>query len=189
MSSASTPKDQWRKPFDEEPLPFKRDHIEGRRAYRSQERAYLPRKPAGVDRLVPPGERLDCVNVVHRQLRDHSRPLAGPRLIRERQGVQRVVTALVNGFAFEGGPYQSPLPSLAPSSADQARPRSPALAHGRACDRRRAASERTAAAGRRRCAVAQATVPAGVVVVPQGLLRQDLGAIAALRPSPSAARC
>ncbi len=42
-----------------------------------------------------------------RRVRADSRPLAGTRLVREHDGVEHVVTVLVDGFEWEGRPYWS----------------------------------------------------------------------------------
>jgi Protein of unknown function (DUF2924) len=100
-------KQQWRELFSKEPPPFNRPYLQSRLAYRIQELAYGGLKPETVDRLVALGEQLDGGNIVLRRIRADSRPLAGTRLIREWQGVQHVVTVLLDGFEFEGRPYRS----------------------------------------------------------------------------------
>ncbi len=100
-------KQQWRELFGTEPPPFNRPYLPSRLAYRIQELAYGGLRPETRARLEALGEQLDGGNVVLRRIRADSRPLAGTRLIREWQGVQHVVTVLLDGFEFEGRPYRS----------------------------------------------------------------------------------
>ena len=100
-------KRQWRELFGKEPPPWNRAYIQSRLAYRIQELAYGDLKPETVDRLVALGEQLDGGNVVLRRIRADGRPLAGTRLLREHNGIQRVVTVRRDDFEFEGRPYQS----------------------------------------------------------------------------------
>ena len=41
------------------------------------------------------------------RLRADFRPIAGTRLVRDYRGVEQVVTVLVDGFEWQGRPYQS----------------------------------------------------------------------------------
>ena len=100
-------KQQWRALFGTEPPPFNRPYLQSRLAYRIRELAYGGLKPETRARLEALGEQLDGGNIVLRRIRADSRPLAGTRLIREWQGVQHVVTVLLDGFEFEGRPYRS----------------------------------------------------------------------------------
>jgi hypothetical protein len=98
---------RWRELFGKESPPFSRPFLESRLAYRIQELAYGGVKPETVARLEALGERLDGGNIVLRRTRADDRPIAGTRLVREYQGVEHVVTVLLDGFEYEGRPYQS----------------------------------------------------------------------------------
>ncbi len=100
-------KRQWRELFASEPPPFNRPYLQSRLAYRIQELAYGGLKPETRARLEALGEQLDGGNVVLRRIRADSRPLPGTRLVREWQGIQRVVTVRADDFEFEGRPYKS----------------------------------------------------------------------------------
>ena len=100
-------KKQWRGLFQSEPPVFNRRYLESRLAYRIQELAYGGLKPETIKRLEALGERLDGGNVVTRRIRSDLKPIAGTRLIREFQGVEHVVTVLLDGFEYQGRPYQS----------------------------------------------------------------------------------
>jgi hypothetical protein len=98
---------RWRELFGKEPPPFSRPFLQSRLAYRIQELAYGGLKPETVARLEALGERLDGGNIVLRRIRADDRPIAGTQLVREYQGVQHVVTVLLDKFEYEGRPYQS----------------------------------------------------------------------------------
>ena len=100
-------KKQWRDLFQSEPPVFNRRYLESRLAYRIQELAYGGLKPETIKRLEALGDRLDGGNVVTRRIRSDLKPIAGTRLIREFQGVEHVVTVLLDGFEYQGRPYQS----------------------------------------------------------------------------------
>ena len=109
LKTTPTPdlKQQWRALFGTEPPPFNRTYLQSRLAYRIQELAYGGLRPETRARLEALGEQLDGGNVVLRRVRADSRPLAGTRLVRERAGVEHVVTVLPDGFEWEGRPYRS----------------------------------------------------------------------------------
>ena len=109
LKTTPTPdlKQQWRDLFDSEPPPFNRRYLESRLAYRIQELAYGGLKPETVRRLERLGEELDGGDVAKRRVRHDRTPIAGTRLIREWQGVEHVVTLLVDGFEWQGRPYRS----------------------------------------------------------------------------------
>jgi hypothetical protein len=100
-------KQRWRELFGKEPPAFSRSFLQSRLAYRVQELAYGGLKPETVARLEDLGERLDGGNVVLRRTRADDRPIAGTRLLREHQGIEHVVTVLVDGFDYCGRPYRS----------------------------------------------------------------------------------
>lgn len=100
-------KKQWRELFGSEPPPFNRRYLESRLAYRVQELAYGGLKPDTVKRLEDLGEQLDGGNIGLRSVRADLKPIAGTRLIREWQGVEHTVTVTLNGFEWQGRPYQS----------------------------------------------------------------------------------
>lgn len=100
-------KKQWRDLFGSEPPPFNRRYLESRLAYRVQELAYGGLKPDTVKRLEDLGEQLDGGNIGLRSVRADLKPIAGTRLVREWQGVEHTVTVTLNGFEWQGRPYQS----------------------------------------------------------------------------------
>jgi hypothetical protein len=100
-------KQQWRDLFDKEPPPYNRAFLKSRLAYRVQELAYGGLKQETIARLEALGEELDGGNIVKRRTRVDERPIAGTRLIREWQGVERCVTVRNEDFEFEGRPYKS----------------------------------------------------------------------------------
>jgi hypothetical protein len=100
-------KKQWRDLYASEPPPFNRRYLESRLAYRVQELAYGGLKPDTVKRLQDLGEQLDGGNIAIRSIRADLKPIAGTRLVREWQGVEHTVTVTLNGFEWQGRPYQS----------------------------------------------------------------------------------
>ena len=84
-----------------------RRYLESRLAYRVQELAYGGLKPATVKRLQQLGEQLDGGNITTRRVRADLKPIVGTRLIREWQGVEHTVTVTLDGFEWQGRPYQS----------------------------------------------------------------------------------
>ena len=89
-TATSDLKQQWRELFAAEPPPYNRRFLESRLAYRIQELAYGGLKPETIQRLEALGEQLDGGNPVLRRIRGDDKPIAGTRLIREYQGVERV---------------------------------------------------------------------------------------------------
>jgi hypothetical protein len=100
-------KKQWRDLFETEPPPYNRTFLETRLAYRIQELAYGGLKPQTRDRLKALAEQLDEGTAKRRQRRGNDRPVAGTQLIREWQGVEHVVTVVVDSFEYEGRRYRS----------------------------------------------------------------------------------
>jgi hypothetical protein len=97
----------WRKLCNTEPPPYNRKFLQGRLAYRIQERAYGGLKAETVERLDAmasdiAGKAGKKGPGMHRQ-----RPIAGTRLVREWDGVQHRVTVLEDGFEYQGRPYKS----------------------------------------------------------------------------------
>jgi hypothetical protein len=100
-------KKQWRDLFETEPPPYNRTFLETRLAYRIQELAYGGLKPQTRARLAALAEQLGEGKTKRRQRRGDDRPVAGTQLIREWQGVEHVVTVVVDGFEYEGRRYRS----------------------------------------------------------------------------------
>jgi hypothetical protein len=100
-------KQQWRELFLAEPPPHNRRFLESRLAYRIQELAYGGLKPETLERLRILGEKFDGGSITVRRIRGDDRPIAGTRLIREFRGVEHTVTVLLDGYEYEGRPYQS----------------------------------------------------------------------------------
>ncbi len=100
-------KRQWRDLFETEPPPYNRTFLETRLAYRIQELAYGGLKPQTRARLAALAEQLPEGKAKRRKRRDCDRPVAGTQLIREWQGVEHVVTVVVDGFEYEGRRYRS----------------------------------------------------------------------------------
>jgi hypothetical protein len=96
-------KTMWRDLHGSEPPPYNRKYLESRLAYRVQELAYGGLKTETLKRLASLAEELEP-----RGSRSSARmPVAGTRLLREWQGVEHSVTVLVDGFEYQGQPYQS----------------------------------------------------------------------------------
>ena len=109
LKTTPTPdlKAMWRDLFDREPPPYNRRFLESRLAYRIQELAYGGLKPETIARLEALGEQLDGGKLEVRKRRADDRPIAGTRLIREWQGVEHCVTVLLDGYDYDGRPYNS----------------------------------------------------------------------------------
>jgi len=60
-----------------------------------------------VARLEAIGDQLDGGNAIIRRIHHQDKPIAGTRLIREWKWVEQTVTVLVDGYEWEGRPYQS----------------------------------------------------------------------------------
>lgn len=97
----------WRDLFAGAPPPYNRKFLERRLAYRIQELAFGGLKPETIARLEALGEQLDGGNVMVRRKCADDRPIAGTRLIREWQGIEHTVTALSDGYEWQGRPYKS----------------------------------------------------------------------------------
>lgn len=70
--------------------------------------AYIAsQRSEGWKRLQQLGEQLDGGNITTRRVRADLKPIVGTRLIREWQGVEHTVTVTLDGFEWQGRPYQS----------------------------------------------------------------------------------
>src|SRR5258708_1439465 len=109
LKTTPTPdlKKMWRDLFETEPPPYNRRFLESRLAYRIQELAYGGLKRQTIERLEALGEQLDGGSITGRRIRADDRPIAGPRLGREWQGVEHTVAVLADGYEWQGRPYQS----------------------------------------------------------------------------------
>ena len=106
-TSTSDLKAQWRDLFATEPPPFNRRYLESRLAYRIQELAYGGLKAETVRRLEALGEQLDGGDRKKSRIRADALPIVGTRLIRDWQGVEQIVTVMVDGLEWQGRPYKS----------------------------------------------------------------------------------
>ena len=100
-------KHQWRQLFETDPPPFNRRYLESRLAYRIQELAYGGLKKETVERLRVLARQYDGKTGGRSKARSNRLPIAGTRLVREWQGVQRCVTIRADDFEFQGRPYKS----------------------------------------------------------------------------------
>lgn len=109
LKTTPTPelKAQWRELFGTVAPPYNRRFLESRLAYRIQELAYGGLKPATVKRLEALGQQLDGGNITKRRIRTDRKPIAGTRLVREWQGVEHTATVTLDGYDYQGRPYQS----------------------------------------------------------------------------------
>jgi hypothetical protein len=100
-------KRRWRDLFETEPPPYNRRFLESRLAYRIQELAYGGLKPETVDRLDALADDVVGADAGKRHGAVKDRPIAGTRLIREWQGVERCVTVRDDGYEYQGRLYKS----------------------------------------------------------------------------------
>ena len=100
-------KQQWRDLFGKEPPPHNRAYLQSRLAYRIQELAYGGLKPATLTRLEALGEQLDGGDPVLRRTRVDDKPVTGTRLMGSYQGIEHTVSALAEGYEWQGRPIQS----------------------------------------------------------------------------------
>lgn len=98
-------KAQWRDLFESEPPPYNRTFLESRLAYRIQELAYGGLAATTIARLENMAEDFEATK--GRRKKEHDRPIAGTRLVREWKGVEHCVTVREDGFEYQGRPYQS----------------------------------------------------------------------------------
>jgi len=95
----------WRELTGTEPPPYNRTFLVKRLAYRLQELAFGGLSPQADRRLDDLADELDGKKKP--KPKDMTAPIAGTKLIREWQGVLNEVTALAEGFEWQGRRYQS----------------------------------------------------------------------------------
>ncbi|TAN70557.1 MAG: DUF2924 domain-containing protein [Magnetospirillum sp.] len=98
-------KAMWRELTGTEPPPYNRTFLVKRLAYRIQELAFGGLSVKAERRLDDLVEELDGKKKP--KAKDMTAPVAGTKLIREWQGVMHEVTALADGFEWQGRRYQS----------------------------------------------------------------------------------
>jgi hypothetical protein len=98
-------KAMWRELTGTEPPPYNRTFLVKRLAYRLQELAFGGLSVQAERRLDDLVGELDGKKKP--KAKDMSAPVAGTKLIREWQGVLHEVTALAEGFEYQGRRYQS----------------------------------------------------------------------------------
>ena len=98
-------KAMWRELTGTEPPPYNRTFLVKRLAYRLQELAFGGLSAQAERRLDDLADELDGKKKP--KPKDMTAPIAGTKLIREWQGVQHEVTALAEGFEWQGRRYQS----------------------------------------------------------------------------------
>jgi hypothetical protein len=98
-------KAMWRELTGTEPPPYNRTFLVKRLAYRLQELAFGGLSPQAERRLDDLADELDGKKKT--KPKDMTAPIAGTKLIREWQGVLHEVTALAEGFEWQGRRYQS----------------------------------------------------------------------------------
>ncbi len=98
-------KAMWRELTGTEPPPYNRTFLVKRLAYRLQELAFGGLSPQADRQLDDLADELDGKKKP--KPKDMTAPIAGTKLIREWQGVLHEVTALAEGFEWQGRRYQS----------------------------------------------------------------------------------
>ncbi len=98
-------KAMWRELTGTEPPPYNRTFLVKRLAYRLQELAFGGLSAQAERRLDDLADELDGKKKP--KPKDMTAPIAGTKLIREWQGVLHEVTALAEGFEWQGRRYQS----------------------------------------------------------------------------------
>src|SRR3981189_1174231 len=104
---AAALKAKWRALFDGEPPRYNRRFLESRLAYRIQELAYGGLRKEAVDGPPGVGKQDDGKPRERPRGRGNRPPSAGPRLIREWQGIEHAVTVRGDDFEYQGRPYKS----------------------------------------------------------------------------------
>ena len=106
LKTKSTPKlrDMWRELFDRDPPVLGRRYLEDHLAYRVQELHFGGLSDRARRRLDALADQLEPKAV---RRRDHRRPVAGTRLVREWHGIEHTVTVREHDFEYEGHPYRS----------------------------------------------------------------------------------
>lgn len=101
-------KEMWRDLYGSEPPRYNKTHLVKRLAYRIQELAYGGLSAQTVKRLDALADEEEArLTGKKPRRRSSDQLLAGTRLVREWDGVEHTVTALVDGFEFEGRRYKS----------------------------------------------------------------------------------
>jgi len=98
---------QWRSLFGTEPPAYSRRFMAARLRYRIQEIAHSGLRPETLARLEAIAEAVDGKKRPLRGVPAKHRPVPGTRLIREWQGIDHTVTALRDGYEWQGRPYKS----------------------------------------------------------------------------------
>jgi hypothetical protein len=98
-------KAMWRELTGTEPPPYNRTFLVKRLAYRIQELAFGGLSVQAERRLDDLIDELDGKKKP--KSKDMTAPIVGTKLIREWQGVMQEVTALADGFEWQGRRYQS----------------------------------------------------------------------------------
>jgi hypothetical protein len=98
-------KAMWRELTGTEPPPYNRTFLIKRLAYRIQELAFGGLSVQAERRLDDLVDELDGKKKP--KAKDMTAPIVGTKLIREWQGVMQEVTALADGFEWQGRRYQS----------------------------------------------------------------------------------
>ncbi|AVM76236.1 DUF2924 domain-containing protein [Magnetospirillum gryphiswaldense] len=98
-------KAMWRELTGTEPPPYNRTFLVKRLAYRIQELAFGGLSVQAERRLDDLVDELDGKKKP--KTKDMTAPIVGTKLIREWQGVLQEVTALADGFEWQGRRYQS----------------------------------------------------------------------------------
>ena len=98
-------KAMWRELTGTEPPPYNRTFLVKRLAYRIQELAFGGLSVQAERRLDDLVDELDGNKKP--KAKDMTAPIVGTKLIREWQGVMQEVTALADGFEWQGRRYQS----------------------------------------------------------------------------------
>jgi hypothetical protein len=98
-------KAMWRELTGTEPPPYNRTFLVKRLAYRIQELAFGGLSVQAERRLDDLVDELDGKKKP--KAKDMTAPIVGTKLIREWQGVLQEVTALADGFEWQGRRYQS----------------------------------------------------------------------------------
>lgn len=108
--SYATLKDRWRTLYGTEPPAYKRQHMVRRLTYRIQELALgglSDHVKAEIERIAAEDDFGVRGRKAGRRRRENNGPVAGTRLIREWRGRRYVVTAIRDGYEYDGRKYRS----------------------------------------------------------------------------------
>jgi len=103
-------KERWRSLYGTEPPAYKRQHMIRRLAYRIQELAYgglSDETKAELERIAAEDEQMRQQRKASRRKPKTTHPTPGTRLIREWKGRRYEVTAIEDGFEYDGRRYRS----------------------------------------------------------------------------------